>query len=379
MSYIEINDRCVGCSACAQICAPGAITMKRDAEGFLYPSVSESLCTDCGACKNICCAMECVSAVSLQQAYYGWHLDDAVRFSSSSGGLFTALAQCILDKDGVVFGAVQDGQDFVYQNTDEADLAGMRKSKYTEIDPGDSYRQVRTYLKQNKWVLFCGTPCRIAGLKKFLMHPYSTLVTVDFVCGGVASPAFLWEDIYALERKYKSNLAHIDFRSKKNGWGGQYMCQLSFENGKKKHILAREDAYFTAFLAKRINRKSCYQCQFVENHFSDITMADFWDYKKIDNLKNDRKGMSMWVVHTQLGSEILQDCGKSLIIKPMDYDIVAGNFRRSGHYEKKRKERDDFCARAQKEGFIAASKSYMKKSEILMFKVKHFIKSILHK
>ncbi len=379
MSYIEINDQCVGCSACAQICTAGAITMERDAEGFLYPSVEESLCTNCAACKDVCCVTEVSHLDSLEQAYYGWHLDDTVRFGSSSGGLFTALAQCILDKEGVVFGAVQDGKDFVCRSTNETDLSAMRKSKYTEIDPADSFRQVRTYLKQNKWVLFCGTPCRVAGLKKFLMRPYSTLVTVDFVCGGVASPAFLQEDIRDLERKYKSNLTHIDFRSKKNGWGGQYMCQLSFENGKKKHILAREDAYFTAFLTKRINRKSCYQCQFVENHLSDITMGDFWDFTKISGLNNDKKGMSMWVVHSQLGGEILRDCEKMLVIHPMDYGVVAGNFTKTGHYEKKRKERDAFCARAEQEGFVSASKSYMKKTEILMFKIKNIIKSVLRK
>ena len=154
--------------------------------------------------------------------------------------------------------------------------------------------------------------------------------------------------------------------------------RLDFDNGKIKHILAREDAYFTGFLSKLISRKSCYNCQYVENHFSDITMADFWEYKKINNLRNDRKGMSLAVTHTSKGNDILQKL-ENFNLYPVDFDLVAGNFVRTGNYTNKLQLRNAFFDNAEKNGFMKASKIYMKPMEIFGFKVKNMLKVLLHK
>lgn len=48
------KEKCCGCTACYSICTRGAISMKRDEQGFSYPEIDENLCTQCGLCVRTC-------------------------------------------------------------------------------------------------------------------------------------------------------------------------------------------------------------------------------------------------------------------------------------------------------------------------------------
>lgn len=363
----------MGCSACAQVCQQKAIHMERAEDGFLYPQIEFKKCVQCSKCVSVCPLNSEKPEATGRTAFYGWHKDDTVRYNSSSGGAFSALADYVLQRDGVIYGAAFDGEKFYCTDTDHVSIDVLRKSKYTEINPCDSFSSVKANLEQGRMVLFCSTPCRVAGLVSFLCKKYEKLILVDFLCGGVASPKFLEENIAYLEKKYNTRIINIDFRHKKYGWGGQHCIKFDFVNGKSKAVLAKENAYFNGFLLKKINRTSCYRCEFISTRYADFTLADFWEYKKIPLLENNGQGISLLVTHTERAKALVGQLDTA-VFNEMDYALVAGNFVPMGVNETKLPERNAFVNKACKIGFMAASKDFMKTLEILKYKMRNLIK-----
>lgn len=193
---------CNGCSACRSVCPVGCIEMKRNAEGFLFPVVDESRCVQCGLCGRICPVNAQRNAMQLEmpKAYAAVSKNHTQRKESSSGGVFSLLAEYVLGQGGVVFGAAFDEgfhlRHIVVETTEG--LAQLRGSKYVQSEIGDAYLQAKAYLKAGKLVLFTGTPCQIGGLKAYLQKDYENLITQDIICHGVPSPE-VWE-------KYKGYL-----------------------------------------------------------------------------------------------------------------------------------------------------------------------------
>lgn len=95
------QDECCGCTACYASCPTKAITMQPDAvEGFLYHSVDEAKCIECGKCLKVCKNVQLHEEP--QRIYACWTKDNELRAKSSSGGIFTLLAECVLEKGGAV-------------------------------------------------------------------------------------------------------------------------------------------------------------------------------------------------------------------------------------------------------------------------------------
>lgn len=129
----------------------------------------------------------------LPAVFAAWNRDDGVRRDSTSGGVFSLLAEYILESGGVVFGAALDGQQHLRHIAcfRKEDLWRLRGAKYVQSDLGDCYREVKRWL-QVKPVLFSGTPCQVDGLYRYLGHRPENLTTCDLVCHGVPSPS-VWE------------------------------------------------------------------------------------------------------------------------------------------------------------------------------------------
>ena len=95
---ITITDKhnCCGCSACASACPKHCITMQSDNEGFLYPTVDIDKCIDCHLCERIC---PCINSEQSQNPIVSFGAksnDDSIRRQSSSGGIFTAIAEGVI-------------------------------------------------------------------------------------------------------------------------------------------------------------------------------------------------------------------------------------------------------------------------------------------
>ena len=146
-------------------------------------------------CEKACPAIKCDDFFInyKPRAFIGQHRDDNVRKQSTSGGIFTAIAEVIIGKGGVVFGASMD-EEFVVKHTFVEtinDLSKFRNSKYVQSKIGDSFKKCEEFLKNDRWVCFSGTPCQIHGLKRFLVEDYNKLITVDIVCHS-GSTSYVW-------------------------------------------------------------------------------------------------------------------------------------------------------------------------------------------
>ena len=337
---IEIKDKqvCCGCHACVTVCAKRCITMQTDSEGFLYPVVDKNACTDCGLCEKVCPVIHQSSPVEPQATYIAINPDEAVRLQSSSGGIFTLLAEQVIAEDGVVFGARFDKDwSVIHSWTDTIEgLAAFRGSKYVQSRIGDSYREAREFLKQGRKVLFSGTPCQIAGLRKYLRKDYDNLLTVDFICHGVPSPGVwqrylreLREDLRA-ERGEGINtvsssmdelpvITGISFRDKTNGWkkygfllryaAPEAASNTAFKPVADEHTFLQpfpENPFMRGFLADVYLRPSCYACPAKSGKSgSDITIADAWGIDSFAQEHDDDRGACYVLENTAKGTSYM--------------------------------------------------------------------------
>ncbi len=306
---LEVPKRCNGCHACASICPKQCIKMVANDEGFLCPQIDKSKCINCGLCEKICPVLHKSArrkTKAKEYACYNKNLD--TRMQSSSGGIFSLLAEEILSENGCVFGAAFDEnwnvKHICVDNLN--DLWKLRGSKYVQSEIGNSYILAKKLLGEGRKVLFTGTPCQIGGLKSFLGKEYDNLWTQDIICHGVPSP-LVWQD-YVKSQKLQNNaeIKSIFFRDKKDGWL-EYSMKIDFENGKTYQKSFREDEFFHLFLKNLCLRNSCYDCAFKgdQNRQSDITLADFWGAQIVCGKKNfDNKGLSYVIVRTKRGQEL---------------------------------------------------------------------------
>ena len=216
--YITAPTNCTGCALCANVCSRDAIRMEWSAEGFLIPKVNTESCINCGLCAKQCIALEEKPAytddIESVASWGGWNKNEATHLQSSSGGIFTALAERALMDGGCVFGVVwQDKYTAVFSKAETIEgLVRMRGSKYTPAIPGKVYQEVLAELKTGRQVLFSGTPCQVHALKKYLRKPFDNLLTIDIVCHGAPSHLLLEKYVQETEARTGKIIDHVSFR-----------------------------------------------------------------------------------------------------------------------------------------------------------------------
>ena len=320
---IKITEKlkCTGCFSCALSCPKNCIEMTEDNEGFLYPLVDTSACVDCGLCERNCPVITPAESDKTKDditAYAAFTKDDEIRYNSSSGGIFTEIANVVLDDGGVVFGASFDEEFSVkhIEITQKEDLKKLRVSKYVQSRIGHTYKSAKEYLEQGRGVLFSGTPCQIAGLYSFLGKRYENLITQDIICHGVPSP-LVWKKY---KKEQKGKLTDISFRDKSEGWS-TYSVRMSFKDREEFKQKARENEYIKSFLSNICLRPSCYNCQFKDEiRQSDITLADFWGVENVVPEMFDDKGTSLVFVNSKKGEELFEKIKENIIFKEADKD-----------------------------------------------------------
>ena len=319
---IEITDKkdCCGCNACNDVCPKHCISMQSDNEGFLYPTVDKDSCIDCGLCNNVCPIFmdhdNIVNRYDNPLVFAAYNTDDAVRVDSTSGGLFSALADKIFASNGYVGGAVYIEDHTVKHivTNDSTRLPELRSSKYLQSFNDTLFSDIRELLQRGEKVLVCNTPCAISALYSFLKKDYDNLITCDFICLGVNSPKVFLSYMKMLECQYGAKAIKIKFKAKQWGWHN-FSMRVNFANGKEYCKDRWNDPFFIGYLQKKnFARPSCYDCRFKGfPRKSDITLADFWGIEKIAPSMDQDRGTSLVMINSDKGKSIFDSLGETII------------------------------------------------------------------
>ncbi|MBR1409392.1 MAG: Coenzyme F420 hydrogenase/dehydrogenase, beta subunit C-terminal domain [Clostridia bacterium] len=303
---------CTGCGACVSVCPKGAVSMKPDREGFLYPAVDAALCVGCDLCEKRCPAGKAQQAACKPAAFGVRDVRDDVRAASSSGGVFTALAESVLSRGGAVFGAVF-GDDFKVEHVGAVSRDGirpMRGSKYVQSDAASALADVQDLLSRDIPVLFTGTPCQVAGLYALLGKGRpGGLLTADFICHGVPSPGVFAAYLDALQKQQGSSLVDYSFRDKRLGWK-DFSAAARFADGTEHTGTQTTEPFLRGFLKNLYLRPSCHACTDLRygGHAADLTIADLWGAKDVFPDWDDDKGLSLVFANTPAGQRALDAC-----------------------------------------------------------------------
>ena len=337
-------DKCTGCAACMNACPKDAISMQeKGIMGYIYPVINQDLCIDCHLCERTCPVNNPISLANPRKAFAAKCKDEEDLMTSTSGGASSAFVQYILSQDGVVYGCVQNNYtDIAHRRIESSEEAyRLKGSKYVQSNIGYIYRTVKQDLQKGIKVLFTGTPCQIAGLKKYLKKNYENLYLVDLVCHGVPSQKILQDNVRHI-LKSKSSKPYIDFRSK-----GLYKYGVLLRNEPdvkiKSQIFPKND-YIAAFMSGIIFRKNCFSCLYSQSlRGSDVTIGDFWGLSKESSI-SDEKGVSLMLANTEKGEALIRAVSTYCDIEERPViEAISGN----GQLQKPSEEpeyRDEFIA-----------------------------------
>ena len=317
--YIK-KETCCGCSACYNICAKQAISMRPDEEGFLYPEIDQVQCVDCGRCREICPITYegNYKESGTPRFYVARHRSQEVLEKSTSGGAFTAISDAVLRQNGVIYGADYDENFYVLHQRAESpeQRDRMRISKYVQSDMRDIYAQIEADLKNGRIVLFTGTPCQAAGLRGFMGNSplVDKLYICDLICHSIPSP-LIWEEYKRLlERENGGKLVSVQFRSKKHGWSRENSNKgFLFTTDQSPKVQEDDRFYQLFFKVGAITRPSCSKCRFTDiQRASDLTIADYWGIEKYSPEWFDSLGVSVIMVNSIKGSALFDQAKQDL-------------------------------------------------------------------
>lgn len=367
---------CTGCSACFNICKRKAITMEKDEFGNIYPSVDIDKCIKCGLCKKVCPQINDKNYFNKTiSAFAMYNKDQKKRQESSSGGAATSFYELILRKNGIIYGVSNlfGDDEFKFVRIDNKnELYKVKGSKYLHAYVKNIFQQVKDDLLNNKYVLFIGTPCQVAGLKGYLLKDYENLITIDIICHGVPSQQLFFDELNNLNIT-KKDVNIVSFRDNSG-----FNMKIYSQNGKLLFEKKSNDIfYYKNFLEGNIYRENCYDCKYARNErVSDVTIGDFWGLS--DNCKikdSEEKGISLVLVNSETGMSLVNEIRKEIFIEERPISEAYFGNEQLNYPSKKNNKYFKYIKLYPNKGYIFTMNHMMNLKE----KVKFFIKKIVHK
>lgn len=318
---------CMGCMLCADVCPKQAIVMKEDDNGYWGPIIDEKLCVGCLACERKCDSIRNDNDKTWlhksKQPYKGWCLDNDIRKTSASGGIFSSIAITMIRKyNAIVFGAtLQDNKVFHIGIEKIEDLKFLQGSKYIQSNTTGTYRSVKECLKEGRMVVFSGTPCQVKALRVFLNKDYDNLLTIDLICHGVIS-----NTIFRRHIEKNSCGEVLAFRDKSLGWGKDVFFKCQKAGRITVDTNWKHNFFYHAFQVETCTRYSCYDCKFCrQERESDITIGDYWAAKRTKEY--NPLGISTIIPNTDKGKHFLEECNNIEKIPTDWYSTIKSNPR----------------------------------------------------
>lgn len=385
-TLFESPTHCCGCGACAAACPKGAITMSEGKNGFVFPVINSELCIGCGACTRACGLNRGIGSSSPGPFFAAAGRDDVSE--SASGGVFGAVAREVISAGGVAYGAVyeREGNTLRVLHRRAASIDELRpllNSKYVQSDAGVCFTDVKADLREGRQVLFCGTPCQVAGLKGFLGRYYENLTTVDLVCHGVPSGRMFSDCVEDYGNQFGSPVVDFRFRCKREGWGHSLLLLL-LEDGREVTIPAAKSPYYDMFLNLKTLRDSCYRCPYAGRfRAGDLTIGDFWgvEINRPDVLNDSTKfsqtkGISCLLVNNSHGKDFIDSCD-SLDLYPVDFDDIARGNDQLRHPSNLPSDRGLYIEAFAKGGWRSVRKLYLRRERGLKYHSKRILRALL--
>lgn len=289
--------------------------MRSDSEGFVYPQVDAEHCTECGRCAAVCPAK--AQLPRREGRFFAVRCkEEQVLRRSASGGAFTLLAQEVIERDGLVCGAIFD-ESFSVRHILSRDITPMRKSKYVQSDLSGCYAAIRAALDRGRMVLFTGTPCQCHALRLFFPEYPGRLLLASLICRGVQSPG-LWRD-YTVWLSRSGPLQAYDFRDKRLGNDGHAVAYTV--DGTETLVSVMEDRLSRLYNLCLTCRPSCYACPYsrADNDF-DFTLGDFWGVERSCPRFADGRGTSLVIARGPCAEALVSRLERHAWVVPCEPD-----------------------------------------------------------
>lgn len=351
---MELCDRalCTGCQSCFNSCPKGCISLKME-NGYLYPAIDDTQCIECGRCRESCPVLRPVEQKIPRRVFAAACLDLSDYKASSSGGMATLLGKKIILQGGIVYGAAfvnqKQGVRHVRVNSLEG-LERLRGSKYVHSEIGTTYRQVAEDLKENRTVLFVGTPCQVAGLYRYLGTRTERLITIDLVCHGTPPYAFLREHLERRTKEYDQIIFRV---------GGEFRLVAEWNKAPAYTQDRFLDMYYLGFLKGLTYRKSCYSCEYAtSSRCGDITLGDFWGYRGTYRAFpfEGKYGLSLVMLNSEKGQDLFENCQKEIACEERTLEEAVEGNTQLRHPANVHRNREKFLKLYKKRGFDYAAK-----------------------
>lgn len=386
MPFLANKEECTGCSACYNVCPKNCIQMIQDEEGFLYPKIIGD-CIGCKLCESVCPKLNSPKIINnfTKSAYAACTKHFDIWKRSASGGAFSEICKVFGNDSTMVVGAAWDGFYVTHKTVVGVDnIKPLCKSKYIYSYVGHAYKNIKNYLQKEQKVIFCGTPCQVAGLRNYLGNTYETqnILTIDLVCHGVGSPAVFSACIKAMESQFCMQIDSYEFRSKRNVFETDHITKISSGS---KYLYLNNDQYMQLFLNQDCLRPSCGKnCIYRnENRVGDITIADF---KGLDEvfpcLCGEKKNFSTIVCNTSKGYSVVEKLKPEMVMYECSVeDVKKYNplFSRQTWYSEDRDKFFDEFKRDSTEAILRFTKPATKYKRTICKKIYDFLPTFTRK
>lgn len=378
VSVYDDKKNCCGCACCVNVCPQKAIQMVEDEYGFKYPTIDKSKCINCGLCKKNCrYQMQDKDMHNCEKVFAAITENTELIQKSASGGVFANIAKNFIKDNGIVYGCamnyINEKLKVEHIRVDsEKELIKLQGSKYVQSDMGDTYKQVKTDLKEGKKVLFSGTPCQVDAVKEYLKKENTeNLYCIDIICHGVPSNKMFNEYINLIENKYKGNIVDFKFRDKTKNWGLNALAIIKNSDGKVKRVLipSYNSSYYQLFLDSHIYRENCYNCPYADSkRVGDITIGDYWKVENEhsaelkENKININNGVSCILVNNNIGKDLIEKYGDFLNYFKSCFEKVSKHNAQLLKPSGGKQARDKILEIYKLHGYVAVDKLYWKRN-----------------
>jgi len=233
--------------------------------------------------------------------YVAHSVNEQVLNNASSGGIITQIILYLLEKKIVDKAVVTK---FVYTKngprakaiiTDSTiEILESQGSKYCPVDMSEVIKKLK-YSKDK--IVFVGTPCQIAGLRKiqkyYISFKKNIVLTISNFCGGIKN----YNNVNILARRNKIDYRSISyFRFRGGGQPGSMIMK------DQKSEVSIEYPRYTGQtgISKHLR---CHLCVDATGELADISCGDAWISRYLKN----KYPWSIIITRTQFASDIIKD------------------------------------------------------------------------